>query len=127
MRCSLARLAYLIVCTGLCFAQSRDSGQRQYRALCIGCHGEDGSGGGHGPGFLNVRRPRGTSLATVREVILKGLPDVGMPAFQLSASDADAIAAYVMTLKQPATGAVTATTGVPGDAAAGERFFSGAG
>src|SRR5690349_7492292 len=104
-------------------AQS-DEGKRQYQALCVGCHGEDGSGGGHGPGFLEVRQPRTTSQEAVRDLILKGIPGGGMPAFQIPAPQANAIAAYVMRLK----GAPNAPRAVvAGDAAAGARFFEGTG
>ena len=85
-------------CTPLSLtAQTVDSGKRLYQGLCVGCHGEDGSGGGHGPSFLDVRRPRATSREAVRNLILKGIPDGGMPAFQMPDEQADAIAAYVMT------------------------------
>jgi PQQ-dependent dehydrogenase (methanol/ethanol family) len=107
-------------------AQTADSGKRQYLALCVGCHGEDGSGGGHGPGFLDVRRPRATSREAVRNLILKGIADAGMPAFKMPDEQADAIAAYVMSLKEPAT-RVAASGAAPGDAMAGERFFAGKG
>jgi mono/diheme cytochrome c family protein len=60
-------------------AQTVESGKRLYQGLCVGCHGEDGSGGGHGPSFLDVRRPRATSREAVRNLILKGIPDGGMP------------------------------------------------
>src|SRR3954451_7836096 len=80
-------------------AQTIESGKRQYEALCVGCHGGDGAGGGHGPGFLDVRQPRATSQEAVRNLILKGFG--GMPAFKIPNEQADAIAAYVMLLKQP--------------------------
>jgi alcohol dehydrogenase (cytochrome c) len=127
MRLTRAMLACLAMCTSLATAQSQELGKQQYRKLCVGCHGDDGSGGGHGPGFLNVRQPRGTSAPTIRELILKGIPGAGMPAFQLSEREADAIAAYVMTLKQPSPMATAATGPAAGDGVAGERFFFGAG
>src|SRR5215831_16248008 len=103
-----------------------DNGKRQYQALCVGCHGEDGSGGGHGPGFLDVRQPRATTREAVRDLILKGIPNGGMPAFKMPLDQADAIAAYVMTLKQPA-GEAPEAGAASGDATAGERFFTGKG
>src|SRR5262249_23568924 len=115
----------LILAVGLVRAQS-DNGKRQYQALCVGCHGEDGSGGGHGPSFLDVRQPRATTREAVRDLILKGIPNGGMPAFKIPAEQADAIAAYVTTLKQPAADVAPGGRG-SGDAAAGERFFSGEG
>src|SRR5690242_21250343 len=109
-------------------AQDRQSGKRQYQALCVGCHGEDGSGGGHGPSILDVRRPRATSQEAVRNLILKGIPDGGMPAFKMSDEQADAVARYVMTLKRPTPDAAGAGASVAsGDAAAGERFFNAQG
>ena len=76
-------------------AQAVD-GKRQYQARCTGCHGDDGAGGGHGPAIVDVRRPRATTLEAVRVVILKGLPEGGMPAFPIPDEEAGAIAAYVM-------------------------------
>jgi alcohol dehydrogenase (cytochrome c) len=108
-----------------------DGAKRQYQALCVGCHGEDGSGGGHGPGIVDVRRPRATSREAVRNLILKGIPDGGMPAFKMSEAEADAIAGFVMTLKRSGVGLRPAQGGPEvrpaGDSAAGERFFSGKG
>ena len=94
-------------------AQTLDAAKRDYQALCVGCHGEDGSGGGHGPGFLDVRQPRATSQDAVRDLILKGIPGAGMPAVQVSDAQATAIAAYVMRLKQPAVAAAAAGCGAP--------------
>ncbi|HXB74542.1 MAG TPA: PQQ-dependent dehydrogenase, methanol/ethanol family [Candidatus Acidoferrales bacterium] len=107
-------------------AQTAEAGRRPYQARCVACHGEDGSGGGHGPNIIDVRRPRATSKSEVRDLILKGIPDGGMPAFQIPAEEADAIAVFVMTLKAPAAGAAS-TEAAPGDPVAGERFFAGKG
>src|SRR5260370_16056479 len=103
-------------------AQTAEVGKRPYQARCVGCHGEDGTGGGHGPSIVDVRRSRATSLEAVRSLILKGIPDGGMPAFRISEEEAGAIAAYVLTLKQPAV-----AVSPEGNAAAGERFFAGKG
>src|SRR5262249_28994494 len=97
----LATCLILFACAGR--AQT-DAGKRQYQALCTGCHGEDGGGGGHGPSILDLRRPRATSREAVRDLILKGIPDVGMPAFKMSTEQADAIAGFVMSLKQSGAG-----------------------
>jgi cytochrome c oxidase cbb3-type subunit 3 len=123
-RLILALGIVLYACPGR--AQTMDSGKQEYQSLCVGCHGDDGSGGGHGPGFLDVRQPRATSQEAVRDLILKGIPGVGMPAFKVSDQQATAIAAYVMKLKTPA-GAAPSTATVSGDLAAGEQFFTGNG
>ncbi len=129
----MIRISTLAICVALFWnqasAQTAEAGRRPYQARCVGCHGEDGSGGGHGPNIVDVRRPRATSKDAVRDLILKGIPDGGMPAFQIPTAEADAIAAFVMTLKSPAgAGAATANAGAaPGDPVAGEHFFSGQG
>jgi PQQ-dependent dehydrogenase (methanol/ethanol family) len=119
-------LLLLVVLLG-CYAagQTAETGKRQYQARCVGCHGEDGTGGGHGPNVVDVRRPRATTVEALSSLILKGIPDAGMPAFQVSAEEARAIASYFMRIKLPA-GAATAEA-APGDVAAGERYFSGKG
>src|SRR5258708_3651912 len=123
----MIRISVVAVCLALFWtcasAQTADAGKRLYQARCVGCHGEDGFGGGHGPNIVEVRRPRATTKEAVRDVILKGIPDGGMPAFKVSAEEADAMATFVMTLKAPATSAA-ATETVPGDPQAGEPFLS---
>src|SRR6266852_6234324 len=108
-------------------AQTPETGKRQYQARCVGCHGEDGSGGGHGPSILDVRSSRATSKDAVRDLILKGIPDRGMPAFTIPTEEADLITAYVMKLKTPAAGVTVASEAAPGDPLAGKRFFTGKG
>src|SRR5947209_373382 len=123
----MMRIVILAICGALCcnyaVAQTPDAGRRAYQARCVGCHGEDGTGGGHGPNIVDVRRPRAASKNAVRDLILKGIPGAGMPAFQIPAAEADAIAAYVMALKTPAVVAGAAGETAAGDAVAGERFF----
>src|SRR5262249_15681259 len=102
-------------------------GKRPYQARCAGCHGEDGPAAGPGPGIVDVRRSRATSQETVRDLILKGIPGGGMPAFEISGEEASAIAAYVMRLKQPVGAGAAAGVVAPGDGMAGEQFFAGKG
>jgi alcohol dehydrogenase (cytochrome c) len=104
-------------------AQTMEPGKRQYQARCVGCHGEDGAGGGHGPSIVDVRRPRATTREAVREVIRKGIPNTAMPPFPIPAAELEAITTYVMSLKAPAKAAVTSEA-APGDIAAGERIFA---
>lgn len=125
MRICIAALlvTFFAVCAE---AQTTDAGRIPYKAHCVGCHGEDGAGGGHGPDIVNLSRPRGVSVEAVREIILKGIPDAGMPAFQIPVEQAEAIAEHIMLLKAP--GASREATGLtPGDPVAGERFFAGKG
>ncbi len=127
----MTRTSALLICIALggsgVNAQTSDAGRRPYQARCVGCHGEDGSGGGHGPSILDVRGSRITSKDAIREVVLKGIPGKGMPAFKIPPEEADAIAAFVVTLKTPAVNGAVAGDVAPGDPAAGERFFAGKG
>src|SRR5260370_28161778 len=115
--------AFLLVCGR---AQSSD-GKQEYLARCAGCHGEDGTRGGHGPNGVDVRRPRATSQEAVRELIRKGIPEAGMPAFPLPDVELNAIATFFMTLKTPVGAPRANSQSVAGDVAAGERFFAGKG
>src|ERR1022692_881970 len=96
----MIRISTLAICVALfgnqTSAQTADASRRPYQVRCAGCHGEDGTGGGHGPNIVEVRRPRATSKNEVRDLILKGIPDGGMPAFQIPFEEADAIAVFVM-------------------------------
>jgi PQQ-dependent dehydrogenase (methanol/ethanol family) len=103
-------------------AQAPTAGRQAYEMRCVGCHGLDGMGGGHGPAIVEVRPPRAASARALRDLIRNGIPDAGMPAFQLSDAELDAIAGYVETLRAPA-----ADHPAPGDPVAGERFFNGKG
>ena len=127
----MIRISILAMCVALFWnqasAQTAADGRRPYQARSAGYHGEDGAGGGHGPNIVEVRRPRATSQNAVRDLILKGIPDGGMPPFQIPIGEADAIAAFVMTLKTPLAGTATAVQFPPGDPKAGERFFAGKG
>ncbi len=118
----MTRFAILTLAVLPAFAQP---GKAPYQARCSGCHGDDGRGGGHGPAFVGIQRPRATSLETARSVIRNGIPGTGMPAFALPDDELNAIAAYTMSLK----GGPPESTGTasPGDAAAGERLFNSAG
>ena len=106
----MIRISTLAMCVALFWnqasAQTPADGRRPYQTRCAGCHGEDGTGGGHGPGIVDVRRPRAASKNEVRDLILKGIPGGGMPPFQIPIEEADAIAAFVMTLKTPVDGTV---------------------
>ena len=87
-------LVLATVLAGAALAQSAGEGRRAWQARCAGCHGDDGFGGGHGPAI-----PRAPSQDAVRTAILNGIPGRGMPKFAIANEEADAIAAFVMTLK----------------------------
>ena len=118
----------LTVTAGLAFflaqanAQPADAAKRAYESRCDGCHGEDGAGGGHGPNIVDLAQPRATTVDALKELIRKGVPDAGMPAFPIADNELTLIAGYVAALRAPA-----GDHPVEGDAAAGQRFFEGKG
>jgi alcohol dehydrogenase (cytochrome c) len=115
---------WLAVISGSAWAQSVETGKRLFLARCATCHGEDGTGGARGAtDITDPPRPRARSREALRDLIRDGVPDVGMPPFQLSDEELDAVAGYVVGLRASAA-ARRASGSVPGDAAAGERFFA---
>ena len=125
---TVERIAALVAAAVLCAfcegaaAQSPEAGRREYEARCAACHGADGEGSGHGPGFVNVRQPRAKSRTELRELIRKGIPDAGMPGFALPDHELDAIAAYAESLRVSAS-----ERPVAGNVQRGEAFFAGKG
>jgi PQQ-dependent dehydrogenase (methanol/ethanol family) len=98
------------------------AGLETYALKCAGCHGTDARGGEYGPPLAGNRRLRGRSLSWIRRAIHNGVPSAGMPAFNLPPRSLDALAALVHALNSPA-----AENNVPGNRAAGERYFFGSG
>jgi len=120
---TLLLLALALSCTlRTAGAQTSDPGRKGYEARCVGCHGLDGTGGGHGPGIVDIRQPRAASREALRDLIRNGIPNAGMPGFAVADAELEAIAAYVEILRAPA-GEHPAS----GDRAAGEAFFTGKG
>ncbi len=124
--------AVAILCTigesrGLQAQELTDSGRAAFSARCAGCHGGNGAGGEHGPDLVDVPEQGGSGIATLsadrlRDIVTHGVPAGGMPAFTMPREELDAIAAYVMALRAPASAHPTT-----GDSAAGERYFFGDG
>src|ERR671930_176401 len=103
-------------------AQNPPDIQQTYSKLCGGCHGDDARGTQQGPGLAGNPSVRARSAQSLRNVIRNGIPAAGMPAFDLPADMLDALAAMIVSLNW-----VAAKSSVPGDAAAGRRFFFGKG
>ena len=104
-------------------AQSIDIGKREFQARCASCHGDDGTGGARGFNIVNIRQPRAASKDAVRELIRRGIPNAGMPAFSLSDGELESITAFVMSLRptDPASpgSAANATAAPAGSGATG--------
>src|SRR6266545_3974481 len=97
-------------------------GAKAFAQRCAGCHGADARGTDRGPALFGSRRVRTRSIQQLRDLIHNGIGGSGMPPFDLPARELDALAALVHSLNAPA-----AENTVPGDSAAGERFFLGKG
>src|SRR5260370_19938990 len=110
------------VLLGQSLPASPAEGQKIYAERCVGCHGADARGTDQAPGLAGIPRMRGRSVQKLRDVIRNGIPGTGMPPFDLPARELDALAGFVHSLNGEA-----AATDVPGDVAAGERFFFGKG
>ncbi len=103
-------------------ATRTDAGKRAFEARCGGCHGADAAGGERGPTLVDIRQPRATTPAALRQLIRTGIPGTGMPAFQIADDELDALVSHLELLTMPASDRPS-----DGDASAGERFFAGKG
>jgi len=99
-----------------------EAGRRHYEAHCASCHGADGRSGERGPDIISTETARGRSAEGLSELIRKGIPSGGMPAFQLPEREMRELVAFVRSLSAPAI-----EIAAPGDVAAGEAFFFGKG
>lgn len=99
-----------------------EAGRRRFVSLCAGCHGGDAAGGERAPGIGQGDSGRLGTDDGVRELIRKGIPGTGMPAFALPEEELAELTAFVRSLVRPA-----AEANPPGDATAGAKYFSGAG
>lgn len=108
-------------------------GRQTFTTYCAACHGPDGRGGGEGTTDLSRSAiagaaDGGTQLGAFLKV---GRPERRMPAFSLGDGEVADLSAFLRSVAMPAgrggggRNAITAI--VVGDAAAGERYFNGAG
>lgn len=99
-----------------------EAGKRHFESRCAACHGADGRGGERGPDIISPERARRRSSDDLSELIRKGTPAAGMPAFQLPEREMRELVAFIRSLSAPAI-----ESAPPGDVAAGEAFFFGKG
>lgn len=116
--------------------QAVERGRSQFLKTCAFCHGTEANGGSSGPDLMRsavVRHDEHGNL--IGEVIRDGRPDKGMPAFQLTDAQIADVAAFLhyrvkqsdgTSPKEPGA-AYSAAKLLIGNAAAGKRFFYGAG
>jgi len=97
-------------------------GTKIYAQRCAGCHGADAHGTDNGPGLAGNQALDGRSVQDLGDLIRKGVPASGMPAFDLPPQELDALVALVRSLNAP-----SAESTLGGDPTAGESFFLGKG
>jgi len=102
-------------------AESELSPASQFSKLCEGCHGTGATGTDRGPALVNSRSLRNRSETQIREIIHDGTRG-GMPPFALPNERLLQLAKWVRSMNVSASDMQPA-----GDAAAGQRFFSGKG
>lgn len=102
--------------------ESAEATRATYQRLCSGCHGDDARGSQQGPGLSGNPTLKRRSAASIRNLIVRGVPAAGMPGFKLPDATLDALVALVQGLNASA-----ADVAVPGDVAAGRAFFQGDG
>jgi cytochrome c oxidase cbb3-type subunit 3 len=110
------------------------TGELRFTSQCGFCHGRDATGGETGSDLTRseivAADIRGDKIGPV---LRAGRPDEGMPSFNLSGADEIAIVAFIhdQKTKFEALGggrrSVDAMDMTTGDAAAGRRYFNGAG
>jgi cytochrome c oxidase cbb3-type subunit III len=110
------------------------AGEVRFSSDCGFCHGRDAAGGETGPDLtrskLVAEDRRGDKIGSL---VRHGRPEQGMPAFSLSAADLAAVVAFIHDQKTKAEAlgggrrSVNAGDLATGDAAAGLRYFNGAG
>jgi cytochrome c oxidase cbb3-type subunit 3 len=110
------------------------AGELRFTSQCGFCHGRDAAGGETGPDLTRSKLVsednRGDKIGPL---VRAGRPEQGMPAFNLSDADLAAIVAFIHSQKSKAEAlgggrrSVDAADLATGDAAAGRRYFNGAG
>src|SRR5450631_903771 len=74
-----------------------EAGRTRFNVRCAGCHGQDGLGGERAPAIGQAWRSRTESEATLRDTILHGIPDVGMPAFNVPDAELQQLVAFLQS------------------------------
>lgn len=97
------------------------AGQKVFDSQCAWCHGNDGDGG-TGPN-LHGKLRHATTLASIVDIIVAGIPGTDMPSFRspLTERAARQAAAYVQSLSR------ATTKPVPGNAERGAELYASTG
>ncbi|HTR37622.1 MAG TPA: c-type cytochrome [Bryobacteraceae bacterium] len=110
------------------------TGEVRFVSQCGFCHGRDAAGGETGPDLTRSKLVAEDNHGDqIGPLVRAGRPDQGMPAFSLSDADLAGIVAFIHDQKTKAEAdgggrrSVDAADLATGDAAAGRRYFNGAG
>ena len=96
-------------------------GAQIYTAQCAMCHGANGDGVG-GVNLATGQFRRAASDRALGRLMTTGIPDMGMPAFDLDSGETAGIVAYLRNMRS-----FDASSVPIGDAARGRAVFEGAG
>src|SRR5271154_5281184 len=122
------KLFIVSLIAGAAFAQTPSSatanpveaGRARFNVRCAGCHGQDGLGGERAPAIGRAWRSRMESEATLRDTILHGIPESGMPAFNVPAAELQQLVAFLQSRVLPLS-----KTAIAGDVRSGQALFFG--
>lgn len=110
------------------------AGAQLFQQNCAFCHGRDAMGGETGPDLTQSKLVRKDRTGDeVSKVIHEGRPDNKMPAFNFSDQETRSVIAFIREREAEAVAHPGGRRGVSvedlqtGDAAAGKRYFEGAG
>jgi PQQ-dependent dehydrogenase (methanol/ethanol family) len=103
-------------------ASSQEQAKKTYAVQCALCHGAEARGGEYGPALSRNSDLQAQSASWLHDVIKNGISSGGMPAFNLPPGELDALALWIQSMNVPAT-----QSSLPGNRAAGEQYFFGAG
>ncbi|MBI1357932.1 MAG: PQQ-dependent dehydrogenase, methanol/ethanol family [Acidobacteria bacterium] len=101
------------------------AGRAQFESRCGGCHGGDGKGGPRAPDVVTPGFAQRRDADQVKELIRKGVPDRGMPGFEVPEPALGQLVAFYLSLTAPAS--QTPPLGGEAGVADGEKLFFSSG
>lgn len=122
----IATLALFFACAaGAQSAADLAAGRAQFETRCGGCHGGDGTGGARAPNIVDPSLVQQRTAEEVQTLIREGLPDMGMPGFDVPEPAMGQLVSFYLSLTAPAI--KTPPQGGDESVAEGERIFFSAG
>jgi putative heme-binding domain-containing protein len=113
-------LVLALACSAALGQNAVEAGRGRFNVRCAGCHGQDGLGGERAPAIGHAWRSRMETDAAIRDLIRQGIPESGMPGFNVPDAELDQLLAFVRSRVTPLN-----KTALAGDAKAGEALFFG--